>query len=107
MKFQDSDSRPDPAKIEQLFHAALELPAEEQDAFLATECGEQSDLREAVRRLLAAARDAVTAWDHHALDLEARHSAFEARQVSPGEFFGPYRILRRIAAGGMSLVYEG
>jgi non-specific serine/threonine protein kinase/serine/threonine-protein kinase len=56
--------------------------------------------------LLTAGRAASTAWDRPAIELEARNRALDSRPARPGEFFGPYRIVRRIAAGGMGLVYE-
>jgi non-specific serine/threonine protein kinase/serine/threonine-protein kinase len=105
MKYPDSDSRPDPARVEQLFHSASELPEGEQAAFLLQACGEDQRLFFCVRSLLSAART-NTGWDRTALELEARHSAIDSRPALPGESFGPYRILRRVAAGGMSLVYE-
>lgn len=106
MKPPETGSRPDPARVEQLFHDALQMPADEQDAFLARACPADPALQHAVRSLLAAGRNAATAWDRTAMELEARHSAFDARPARPGEVFGPYRILRRVAAGGMSFVYE-
>lgn len=106
MKSPDSESRLDLARVEELFHRAAELPAGEQAAFLAGACGEDVRLQEAVRSLLAAGRAAATAWERGALEVEARHSALDSRPARPGQFFGPYRILRRIAAGGMSLVFE-
>jgi tRNA A-37 threonylcarbamoyl transferase component Bud32/tetratricopeptide (TPR) repeat protein len=106
MKSPDSESRPDPARVEELFHRAAELPGGEQAAFLARECGEEQRLLESVSSLLAASRESSTTWDRTALDLEARSSAIDSRPARPGEFFGPYRIVRRVAAGGMSVVYE-
>ena len=106
MKSPDSDSRPNPVRVEQLFHAASVLPADERPPFLRQECGTDRRLLESVESLLAAADASSTAWDESALEWEARHSALDSRQASAGEFFGPYRILRRVAAGGMSLVYE-
>ena len=110
MKSPDSDAPPlaatcDPARVEQLFHAAADLSAADRDSFLARACAGDSRLEAAVRALLDAGRDASPAWNGSALDLEARHSA-AAYHPRPGEFFGPYRIVRRISAGGMGFVYE-
>lgn len=106
MKSPDSDSRPDTARLEQLFHQAVELPFDEQSAFVARACEGDGSLHWALSALLASARDAPAAWEGTALDIEARHSALDSRKAQPGEFFGPYRIVRRIATGGMSFVYE-
>ena len=105
MKSPDSDT-PDRERVEQLFHAASELPAAERPAFLARECPSGGEVLRTVDALLAAGRDASTLWDATALEVEARQSAFDSLPASTGETFGPYRSLRRIAAGGMSLVYE-
>jgi len=106
MKSPGSDGALDLARVEQLFHAALELPTGEQSAFLARECGEDTTTSEAVRSLLAALDAAPAAWERGALEMEARHTAQNTRAAAAGDSFGPYRILRRIGAGGMSLVYE-
>ena len=106
MKSPGSDRPPDPARIERLFHAALELPAVEQGAFLARECGEDAATSDAVRSLLAALDAAPESWERNALELEARHAARAAHAALAGDSFGPYRIVRQIGAGGMSLVYE-
>jgi eukaryotic-like serine/threonine-protein kinase len=106
MKSADSDQSLDPARIEAVFHEAADLEPAEQELYLARACGGDVRLESAVRALLDAGRHAATVWDRGALELEARHSALAARAPQPDEFFGPYRIVRRIAAGGMSLVYE-
>jgi non-specific serine/threonine protein kinase/serine/threonine-protein kinase len=107
MSFPDADSLPDPTRVEELFHASAALAPAERADFLAHACGPDVRLRDAVAALLAAGQAATTTWERGALRLEARHCALYSRPAAPGEFFGPYRILRRIAAGGMSFVYEG
>jgi len=92
--------------VEELFHAAADLAAAEQDALLARECAADRRLESAVRALLAANRQASPAWDRSAFELEARHGAKATYHPRPGEFFGRYRIVRQIAAGGMGFVYE-
>ena len=106
MKSPESERRPDPALVEPLFHEAAALPPAEQDAFLAGACGSDEPLRKAVRTLLENARSLAPVWEGTAMQLEARSSALACRTAQPGEFFGRYRILRRIATGGMSFVYE-
>ena len=56
--------------------------------------------------LLAAERSPPTAWNGSAFELEARQTAAHSGQARVGQFFGPYRILRHISAGGMGFVYE-
>src|ERR1041385_3093323 len=96
----------DAKRIEELYHAAAELPAGDQAEFLARGCAGDENLRETVMSLLTAGREAPQAWDRGALEMEARHSALDMPPARPDEFFGPYRIVRCIAAGGMGLVYE-
>ena len=96
----------DPNRIEELYHAAAELPASGQAEFVARNCAGNERLREAVMSLLAAGRVTPQSWEHGALEMEARHSALDLSPARPDEFFGPYRILRCIASGGMGFVYE-
>ena len=95
MKSRDSE------RIEELFHAAAELPTRDRADFL-----KRADQRlaQTVLDMLQAARDPV--WGQSALEIEARQTAFDSRPAQPGQVFGPYRILHRIATGGMSFVYE-
>src|SRR5258706_273639 len=93
-------------RVEQLYHAAAELPVCNQDEFLVRSCAGDEKLRETVMSLLNASREVPQAWDRGALEMEARHTAVDITPAHPDEFFGPYRIVRCIAAGGMGLVYE-
>lgn len=104
MAFTD-EAPPDPSRIEELFHQTAALPEPEQAEFLAQASQGNRRLQSAVSELLAAAREASTAWERSALDIEARHTALESR-TRPGEFCGPYCIVRRIGTGGMGSVYE-
>jgi non-specific serine/threonine protein kinase/serine/threonine-protein kinase len=99
-------SRPDVQRLEQLFHEASQIPDGEVAEFVARHCQGDDALRQKVMSLLGAAREAGTSWDRGAMAMEARHSAAHIDPARPGEFFGPYRIIRRIAAGGMGSVYE-
>ena len=99
--------RPDPMRVETLFHEASELSGPEQLAFLQRACGEDARLYQTVLQLLSSSRHVEAAWDRPAIELEARHAAFDLNPACNGQLFGPYRIVRRIAAGGMGLVYEG
>jgi len=105
MKSEGSE-RAAPQRVEEVFHAALEVPAADRAAFLLRASDGDTHLEAAVNALLNAHAAAAATWDGTALDLEARHTALTAPYPRHGEFFGPYRIVRRIAAGGMSVVYE-
>src|SRR5689334_20450858 len=94
-----ADTRPDPVRIEELFHEASRLPLAEQADYLDRAARGDRRIQEAVAVLLAAAQEAGTDWTFSALELEARHTAFDSN-THASEFFGPYRMVRRIAAGG-------
>lgn len=83
-----------------LFDAAVEMPAEERFAFLARECGEDTDTRAEVESLLAASEGAIEL----PADRDASKSEAGASQAMP-EVLG-YRVTRRLAEGGSSRVYE-
>ncbi|HSS07683.1 MAG TPA: serine/threonine-protein kinase, partial [Rhodanobacteraceae bacterium] len=88
------------ARMEALFHAALERPALEREAFLATEEPDAA-LRAAVERLLAhhAAGDAPLR-DMLDAAIADTTAAWPAR-----ERIGAYRLLRELGAGGMGTVF--
>jgi non-specific serine/threonine protein kinase/serine/threonine-protein kinase len=106
MKSQPDAARPDPVRLQQLFHTAADLPEKEQLEYLARECPEGGPEYQAVLSLLAAERSPPTAWRDNAFELEARTTAAHSGQARVGQFFGPYRILRHISTGGMGFVYE-
>jgi tetratricopeptide (TPR) repeat protein len=84
------------ARIEALFHAALERPAQERAQFL---CDSESDpaLRFEVERLLER---------HDNDDARLQNALWLAATVTPqcGQQIGPYRILRELGSGGMGAV---
>lgn len=85
-------------KIEALFEAALEQPQGERASWLEAHCGDE-DLRAEVQKLLAAHErtDGI-------LDRPLPWWAGAAEEMS-GRRIGPYRLLRRIARGGMGAVF--
>lgn len=91
-------------EIDRLFRGALELDTEERSAWLAAECDDPS-LRAAVERFLGNHDDLgdfLTSLDTGAA---AALVAGTAPEVSDPETVGPYRIVRRLAHGGMGVVY--
>ena len=88
-----------------LFHGALERPpGEARAAFLAGSCGADAALRSELDALLDAHE---TGGDGLGLDLGSTDTGVgTASEPLPGEHIGPYRLVRRIGAGGMGLVFE-
>lgn len=88
------------AKLQDVFHRAMEMPEEQRTAFLEAECGNDLALLKKVQSLLFA---------------EADQSAILGTPVVPGDpdpdlsmagqTIGAYRLVRRVGVGGMGSVF--
>jgi serine/threonine protein kinase len=83
------------ARIEALFHQALERVAAERGAFLQHACAGDTPLLHEVLGLLAA----------HEGTGPVGHMDTPAPGAPPLEWVGPYRLVRRVGEGGMGAVY--
>ena len=85
---------PDLRRLEQLFHAAAERPADERAAFLDSACPDA-----ALRRRLDAMLDRV---EDRSL---APPAAAQAETEGPGATIDRYKLLERIGEGGFGIVF--
>jgi eukaryotic-like serine/threonine-protein kinase len=90
------------ARLEHLFHAACELPADQRDAFIVRETAADDQIAAALRGMLAAERAPVPIGNI----VESAARALQPAEQWLGRQFGPYRIVREIGRGGMGLVFE-
>ena len=92
-------------RVNELFHSALERPANERAAFLDEACGADSVLRAEVEALIAAHEQSGEFLDTPAYELEAHALFDESADSLVGERVGRYQVLSLIGTGGMGAVY--
>ncbi len=88
-------------KLQQLFHQAQRIPADEVDAFLDQACADQPKLKAEVLKLLNASH-------HDSADFTeqiAQTSQQIITQYHQGTRIGPYKIVKELGQGGMGSVY--
>lgn len=91
--------------VNEIFHAALELPPSERARFVAIASGDDPDLKVEVELLLEADTNAGSYIESPLIDPGLLGSLVSP--VSPGDILcGRFRIVRRVAEGGMGHVFE-
>src|SRR6476620_11350566 len=91
-----------------LFEAALALPPQEREGWVARECSHDPELAAEVRSLLAAHDDAGDFLDADLTDarIPGVGELSEWNGLAPNRQIGDFLIERQIGAGGMGLVYR-
>ena len=89
-------------EVKRLFIAVRDIPADEQDEWLIRQCAGNAPLLHAVRELMRHAEEGTRelATDAPRLELD------EPLTLEPPPELSDFRIIRRIGAGGMGVVYE-
>jgi serine/threonine-protein kinase len=91
-------------RIEEIFRAVVDRPAEDRDAYLTQACGADEDLRREALSLLD--RDTVEDFIRDPIASAALAFTAKAKDDLTGDRIGPYRVTRLIGRGGMGDVYE-
>src|SRR5215813_5762494 len=92
-------------QIGELYHAALELPAEERTAFLERECAGDSGLRLEVESLIRSNEGASDFITSPAFAVAAELFAVQETDALIGQTIGRYKVLSLLGMGGMGRVY--
>ena len=96
-------------QITKIFHAACEREPARREAFVAEACGDDPALRLEVEAMLVGLANASQIGEIPLFASASRSgpaSPLDVRQLAPGSFLGPYRILSLLGAGGMGQVYK-
>jgi eukaryotic-like serine/threonine-protein kinase len=91
-----------PNRAREIFVAAVKLAPEQWDAYLQEACGDDEALRDRVRNLLNAHKEAGSFLEP-ATGLAV--TTDEPISERPGTVIGPYKLLEQIGEGGFGVVY--
>ncbi|MCG8409225.1 MAG: tetratricopeptide repeat protein [Phycisphaerales bacterium] len=90
-------------EVDRVVRSALACPPATRDALLNRECGNDAEMRREVESLLAASSAAGDFLEAPAVILDRGLTEFSDGTI-PGNI-GNYRVIRRLGAGGMGIVY--
>ena len=93
-------------QVDEVLQSALDRSADEREAFLRDACGGDDALEREVRSLILLDESADGFLSRPAIEGAVRHLASEADKSLIGRVFGRYRIVGKLGAGGMGVVYK-
>jgi eukaryotic-like serine/threonine-protein kinase len=94
-------------KIQELFESALQIDFNERDTFLIDCCGDDTELYKEVSSLLKADEESKSILEGAAIDAVKTNffDNISGEFSSEGKQIGKYKLLKKIASGGMGAVY--
>src|SRR5882724_1631692 len=92
-------------QIQALFHQAVDLPQEEQPAFLKTSCNGDDALIADVRAMLEADSKGTSLLDRDMANVAYQMMGATDSAIPAAKEFGPYIIKELLGEGGMGVVY--
>ena len=92
-------------KVDQLFQAAMELPAHERTTFLDNACAGDDALRNEVEALIASDEHGLSFIEDPAFEMAANLLVHTPPELAKGYRLSNYKILDLIGTGGMGQVY--